>query len=115
MCASRSITILQSKHQLLPSSNGASRLCKLVKGVVKLARWQLVEFSEFRHRKSLDYFKTHMLDEDKYEEVFMIFLEVWLHHLVRVHGHPPEMGPVRLARDYPYDIRNYPCFVYCGV
>ncbi len=51
-----------------------------VSKLVKAVSWHAgnLEFSEFRHRKALDYFKTHMLDEDKYEEIFMIFLEFCL-------------------------------------
>lgn len=49
-----------------------------VSKLVKAVSWHAgnLEFSEFRHRKALDYFKTHMLDEDKYEEIFMIFFRI---------------------------------------
>ena len=39
----------------------------------KLAIWTSLEFSEFRHWNYFDCFETYALDEDDYEEIFLVF------------------------------------------
>lgn len=39
----------------------------------KLANGAKLEFLEIRHYKFFNYFETYMLNEDNYEEFFMIF------------------------------------------
>lgn len=43
----------------------------------KLAIWTRLEFSEVRHWNSFDCFEPYTLDEDNYEEIFMIYLRIF--------------------------------------
>lgn len=44
----------------------------------QLATWKKLEFTEFRRCHFLNDAETHMLVEDKYDEIFMIFLRIFV-------------------------------------